>query len=149
MHVSHPLAEALDLMGDSGFHILPGGLFLLASALGAGGPVVQLPADLFQGAKGEITEQESRHQRRRQRNAHQRKSRSQPRLIGGAQKRGAHSDVHRGKGLAIALQRHHHVEDPGRTQHDGHQLKGIGVAELAQAGTDGQWFIFVVGIGAQ
>ena len=57
--------------------------------------------------------------------------------------------MHGGKGLAVALQRHHHVKDFGRTEDLLHQLKRIGVQQLVVVGAHRQRLVFVFGIGAE
>ena len=57
--------------------------------------------------------------------------------------------MHRGKRLAIALQRRHHVINLGRTEDLLHQPNGIGVQQLVIVGPRRQRLVFVFGIGAE
>ena len=134
-HVAHALADLLDLGGDAfGCVVLRSGSIGFRSFACGCGPVVELQADLFHRTQRQIAEQEGRQQSGSQRKAHQRQRLTQPGRIDGAQQRGAHSHMHRGKGLAVALQRHHHVKDPGRTEDLPIKLNGIGVQQLLVVG---------------
>jgi hypothetical protein len=66
--------------------------------------------------QSEVAEQKGHHQCRAERNHHQRDRSPSHGRIDGAQQRGAHAHVHGGEGRAIALQRRHHVKDPGRAE---------------------------------
>jgi len=70
-----------------------------------GGPVVELHADLFHGAEGAVAEQEGGDEGGYQGKSHEGERLFEPRLIDGAQQRGADADVDGGKGLAVAVER--------------------------------------------
>ena len=114
------MADEIDLAGDALSSILFGRLLLsfclLAGSFAGAGPVVQLQADLFQGPQREVAQQESHDQSGAQRKLHERDSLGEPRLIDGAQKGGANTYMDGDKRRAVALQRHHHVKDPGRPE---------------------------------
>ena len=80
--------------------------------------------------------------------AHERERLCEPWRIYCAQQRRARADVHRGERLAIAVQGHHHIEDPRRTEDLLIKLNRIGVEQLTVVGADRQRLVFVVGIGA-
>ena len=148
-HVAHALAEALDFAGDADGRILPGSLFFLGRKFAGRTQKVELAADLFHRAQCQVARAESHHQRSSQHKAHQRQRSRQPRRIEGPEQRGAHPHVHRHKRLSVALQRHHHVIDPGRPVDLPHQLQCGGVAQLLVVWPRRQRLVFVVWIGAQ
>ena len=114
--IAHALADLLDLGGDTlcGMSCLGG-----ASAFGSfagGGPVVELHADLFHRPQRQVAQQQSRRAGLCPGEAGQRERLAKPWRIGLAQQRGASTHVDGGEGLAVALERHHHIEDLWRTE---------------------------------
>ena len=103
-----------------------------------------MPADFLQRLEGQVAQQKGRDQGGGQHESHQRERRAEPGSIDGAEKRGAHADVHACERLAIALQRDHHIVDSGRAEDSLHKLERIGVKQLLVIGTHGQRLVFVL-----
>ena len=123
---------------------------MFLGGLASRGPAVKLPADLFERPQRQVAQQKSGNQGHTQHKFHQRQGLGQPWLVDGAQKGGAHADVHGGEGRAVAFDwRRRHVINLRRAENLPHQREGIGVQKLLKARTRGQRLVFVFRIGAE
>ncbi len=114
--IAHALADLLDLGGDTGGGVLAGAYLFLLRILAGRSPVIELHADLFKGAQGQIAEQKGYEQGDAERKAHEGKSFDDPRPIGNAQERSAYAYMYVDEGLIVALQRNYEIENLWRCE---------------------------------
>ena len=106
-------------------------------------------ADLLHGTKSKIAQQECNQQREAEGKTQQPDGLLEPGLVYGAQQRGAHANMDRGKKLAIAFERNDHVEDLWAAEYLNQQLSRIVFEQRLVVGAHGHRGVLAAGVGAE